>query len=167
MTALSAATRSFDIRRLREDDVPAMKRLLIVLGEAFGDLPTYAHAQPGAAYLERLLGREQFIALAAFDGGAIVGGLAAYELEKFEQERSEIYIYDLAVAETHRRRGVATALIEKLKEIAAARGAYVIYVQADLGDEPAIALYTKLGTREDVLHFDIAVPRRALSEPSR
>jgi aminoglycoside 3-N-acetyltransferase I len=29
-------------------------------------------------------------------------------------------------------------------------------VQADLGDEPAIALYSKLGAREDVLHFDIA-----------
>jgi len=32
-------------------------------------------------------------------------------------------------------------------------------VQADTGieDEPAIALYSKLGRREDVLHFDIAV----------
>ena len=27
--------------------------------------------------------------------------------------------------------------------------------QANHGDEPAIALYTKLGTREDVMHFDI------------
>ena len=35
----------------------------------------------------------------------------------------------------------------------------MIFVQADTGveDQPAIALYTKLGTREDVLHFDIAV----------
>lgn len=32
-----------------------------------------------------------------------------------------------------------------------------MYVQADYGDEPAIALYTKLGVREDVMHFDIAV----------
>ncbi|MEX2407612.1 MAG: GNAT family N-acetyltransferase, partial [Rhodovibrionaceae bacterium] len=72
---------------------------------------------------------------------------------------SEIYIYDLAVAEAHRRRGVATALIGKLKEIAAERDAYVIYVQADLGDAPAIALYSKLGLREDVLHFDIEVER--------
>lgn len=38
-----------------------------------------------------------------------------------------------------------------------ARAAYVIFVQADVGDEPAIALYTKLGVREEVLHFDIAV----------
>jgi aminoglycoside 3-N-acetyltransferase I len=39
--------------------------------------------------------------------------------------------------------------------VAKARGAYVIFVQADLGDDPAIALYTGLGRREDVLHFDI------------
>jgi aminoglycoside 3-N-acetyltransferase I len=60
------------------------------------------------------------------------------------------------VDEAHRRRGIATALIEELQKIAHARGAYVIYVQADHGDDPAIALYTKLGVREDVLHFDIA-----------
>jgi aminoglycoside 3-N-acetyltransferase I len=84
-----------------------------------------------------------------------VGALAGYELQKFEKERSEFYIYDLAVAAAARRRGIATALIEALKPIAASRGAQVIFVQADHGDDPAIALYTKLGRREDVLHFDI------------
>jgi aminoglycoside 3-N-acetyltransferase I len=104
-----------------------------------------------------LLSSDYFIALAALKNGAVVGGLAAYELQKFEQERSEIYIYDLAVDAEHRREGIATALIQELKKIAIARAAYVIFVQADLGDDPAIALYTKLGVREDVLHFDIAV----------
>ena len=33
----------------------------------------------------------------------------------------------------------------------------MIKVQADQDDEPAINLYTKLGVREDVLHFDILV----------
>jgi aminoglycoside 3-N-acetyltransferase I len=61
------------------------------------------------------------------------------------------------VASAHRRQGIATALILELKKIAAARGAYVIFVQADLDNEPAIALYTRLGAREDVLHFDIGV----------
>ena len=36
-----------------------------------------------------------------------------------------------------------------------ALGCYVIFVQADHGDDAAIALYSKLGRREDVLHFDI------------
>jgi aminoglycoside 3-N-acetyltransferase I len=87
----------------------------------------------------------------------VVGGLAAYELEKFEQDRREIYIYDLAVVEQHRRKGIATQLIEELRRIAKARGAYVIFVQADLGDAPAIRLYESLGRRESVYHFDIAI----------
>ena len=49
-----------------------------------------------------MLGSDSFIALAASKGGEVVGGIAAYELKKFEQPRSEIYIYDLAVAAAHR-----------------------------------------------------------------
>jgi aminoglycoside 3-N-acetyltransferase I len=148
-----------DIRHLTPNDVPLLDALLRTFGEAFNDVDTYTANRPSEDYLRRLLGGDSFIALAALKSCVVVGGIAAYELKKFEQERSEIYIYDLAVAAEHRREGIATALIEKLKEIAAKRSAYVIFVQADTGieDEPAIALYTKLGRREDVLHFDIAV----------
>ena len=150
----------FSIRAIGSDDVPVMRRMLRMFGEAFNDVESYSTKPPTDGYLRRLLGSEHFIALAALNGADVVGGLAAYELNKFEQERSEIYIYDLAVAEGHRRRGIATALIQELKTIAASRGAYVIFVQADLGDDPAIALYTGLGAREDVLHFDIAIDKK-------
>jgi aminoglycoside 3-N-acetyltransferase I len=148
-----------EIRHLTPDDVPLMEGLLRTFGEAFNDLETYTANPPSADYLRRLLGGDTFIAVAALKGGVVIGGLAAYELKKFEQERSEIYIYDLAVAPAHRREGIATALIEKLKDIAARRRASVIFVQADTGieDQAAIALYTKLGRREEVLHFDIPV----------
>ncbi|SEF90762.1 AAC(3)-I family aminoglycoside N-acetyltransferase [Billgrantia desiderata] len=148
----------FTLTQLNPDDTALMHELLTVFGEAFNEVETYGAARPGQAYMERLLGSDTFIALVARMGDEIVGGLAAYVLHKFEQERSEIYIYDLAVREAHRRQGIATALIEQLQGIAAQHGAYVVYVQADHGDTPAIELYTKLGKREDVLHFDIAVP---------
>jgi aminoglycoside 3-N-acetyltransferase I len=150
---------STEIRQLGPSDVPLLQALSTVFGDAFADADTYTAHRPSEEYLRRLLGSESFIALAALKGGQVIGGIAAYELRKFEQERSEIYIYDLAVSLGHRREGIATALIEKLKEVATARGAKVIFVQADTGveDGPAIALYTKLGRREDVLHFDIAV----------
>ena len=146
---------AFRIDQLSPDDLDSMHGLLDLFGEAFDEADTYGRARPDAGYLRRLLGSDTFIALAAVADGRVVGGLAAYELRKFEQARSEVYIYDLAVAEACRRRGIATALIERLKEVAAARGAYVIFVQADYGDDPAIALYEKLGIREEVLHFDI------------
>jgi ribosomal protein S18 acetylase RimI-like enzyme len=147
----------YRIAQLPQTDVAAMKQLLKVFGEAFGDLPTYQDAVPHEAYLASLLASATFLAVVAMHGAEVVGGLAAYELPKFERIRREIYIYDLAVAETHRRRGLARRLILELRRIARERGAYVIYVQADLADAPAIALYESLGTRENVLHFDIAV----------
>jgi aminoglycoside 3-N-acetyltransferase I len=148
------------IQRLGADDLGLMDALLTTFGEVFEEIETYCRHRPSADYLKRLLGSETFIALAAVKDGEVVGGLAGYELPKFEQERSEIYIYDLAVAAAHRRQGIATALIEHVKAIAASRGAWVVFIQADQDNAPAIALYGKLGTREDAVHFDIAVPRR-------
>jgi aminoglycoside 3-N-acetyltransferase I len=149
---------SYGYKHLAPADLALMRELLAVFGEAFGEIDTYQRATPDDAYLRALLGKPHFIALAALtESGAVVGGLAAYELEKFEQARSEIYIYDLAVAEPHRRRGIATGLIRALQAIGRARGAYVIFVQADPPDAPAIRLYESLGTREEVLHFDIPV----------
>jgi aminoglycoside 3-N-acetyltransferase I len=145
------------LRRLEPSDIPLLRELNAMFGRAFADADTYGAAPPSDAYLESLLAKEHVVALAAMAGEEVVGGLVAYELDKFEQARREYYIYDLAVAEEHRRQGVATALIGNLREIAAQRGAWVIYVQADYGDSPAIALYEKLGAREDVMHFDIAV----------
>jgi aminoglycoside 3-N-acetyltransferase I len=140
-------------------DVPLMKGLLRMFGHAFDDMTTYQNAVPDDGYLGSLLAKRHFIALAATAGNEVVGGLVAYVLDKFERDRREIYIYDLAVVEEHRRHGIATALIKRLIDISRERRAYVIFVQADSEDDPAIRLYESLGTKENVYHFDIAVAR--------
>lgn len=145
-----------DIDRLGADDLIAMQEANRLFSEVFGE-EGYHGPPPGEAHLRKLLSDDKFIILAARIDGQMAGALAGYELVKFEAERSEIYIYDLAVREEFRRRGVATALIEALRPIADQRGAWVIFVQADPPDAPAVALYDKLGTREEVLHFDISV----------
>jgi aminoglycoside 3-N-acetyltransferase I len=146
-----------EYRRLGKNDAELMRALNALFAEAFEDPDSYASAPPDAAYLAGKLADPNIVVLVATDSGAVVGGLAAYILPKLEQARSEIYIYDLAVAEEHRRQGIATGLIDRLRAIGRDCSAWVIYVQADYGDEPAIALYTKLGLREDVMHFDIDV----------
>jgi aminoglycoside 3-N-acetyltransferase I len=146
-----------EIRRLTPADVASLEALTTLLGEAFDQVEIYTGRRPGRAYLRSVLAVDTFIALVAIVDDAIVGGLVAYELKKFERACSEVYLYDLAVAESHRRRGIAERLIGSLEEVAAACGAYVIFVQAEPDDAPAVALYSKLGTREEVLHFDIPV----------
>ncbi len=143
--------------QLTPSDVVPLKNLLRVFGEAFEDVETYQGVVPPDDYLHSLLAMPHFIVVVARHGDDVIGGLAAYELKKFERDRREIYIYDLAVATEHRRKGVATAMIGELKRIARERRAYVIFVQADQGDGPAIALYEACGTREDVHHFDFLV----------
>jgi aminoglycoside 3-N-acetyltransferase I len=148
-------TSDFEIRRLRREDGHLLRQLNAVFGAVFDDPKAYQANPPSDRYIERLLSSDHVVALVAISAGEVVGGLVAYELQKFEQERSEVYVYDLAVLEDFRRQGVATTLFTHLKQIALDLGAHVIYVQADYGDDPAIALYTKLGVREEVLHFDI------------
>ena len=153
-----ASPMGFEIRRLGPDDLCDMRGMLRCFGEAFDDPVTYTGQQPHDGYLRDLLAAKSFVALVSVVEGQVVGGLAAYELRKFERERSEFYIYDLAVLEGFRRQGIATALVDALKPIARASGGWVIFVQADAVDAPALAFYDRLGVREDgVFHFDIFV----------
>ena len=145
------------MKYLMSSDLAPLKQLLRVFGEAFNDLSTYQDAIPSDSYLESFLSKLQNIVLVAQDGDEMIGGLVAYVLEKFERERSEVYIYDLAVAAAHRRKGIARGLINELKKVAKEKKAYVIYVQADYGDDPAIALYESMGVKEEVMHFDIPI----------
>lgn len=149
---------AIDMRRLGCDDVRAMRDLLAMYADAFEDRIAYASNPPSDAYLGAFLEDSRNVVLASFDeAGAIVGALVAYAFDKFEQERRELYIYDLAVAQTHRRRGIARHLISELRDIARNLGAHVIFVQTGRDDLPAITLYESFGDSEEVYHFDFDV----------
>lgn len=150
---------TFVVSRLGCGDIASFRELNLIFSEVFEDTANYQSRPPSDNYLNGLLAKQHIIALVARVDGRIEGGLVAYVLDKFEQERSEVYIYDLAVREKFRRRGIARNLIFELRKIAHEAGAWVIYVQADKAEEdlPARQLYESLGEREDVFHYDIAV----------
>src|SRR5690606_24665154 len=114
----------YDVRILTSRDVAVMRGMLGMFAKAFAEPRTYLARQPSDSYLSDLLGKPHVIAIAATTNGVVTGGLVAYQLDKFEQDRREIYIYDLAVDEDHRRRGIATAVIQALREEATRRDAY-------------------------------------------
>lgn len=146
------------VRRLGRSDLPAFRAMNALFAEVFEAPDQYSARPPDDAYALALLARPEVILLVAEQEDRIVGALTGYELVKFEQARSEIYIYDLAVAGHVRRQGVATVLIDATRVIARACGAWTIFVQADTQseDEPAQALYRKLASEEiTALHFDI------------
>ena len=124
----------------------------------FEDHASYCSAPPDDAYARELLARRDTVLLLAEAEGSAIGALAGYILPKFEQARGELYIYDLAVLEAWRRRGVATAMIEETRRVAREAGAWTVFVQADIipEDEPARQFYRSLASEEiAALHFDI------------
>ena len=93
----SESASNYLIQQLCEKDIKLMRDLLDVFGQVFDDIDTYSKAQPTDSYLHQLLSNQDFIALVALKNGIVVGGLTAYELHKFEQERSEILLFRITV----------------------------------------------------------------------
>lgn len=146
------------IARLTEQDVPKLQKLNELFGEVFEDADNYRSHPPRSEYLADFLAQRQNIVLVAEHDGQIVGGLVAYCLTKFEQERKEVYLYDLAVSADHQRQGVGKMLMNELRATAKSLGAYIVFVQADEGDE-AVAFYESLQPVENLRtrNFDFEV----------
>src|SRR3546814_13173921 len=86
------------VRLLGRDDVAPMRAMLAMFGEAFDEGRAYSDRPLGAAWLLRLLGSATFLELAPTKGDEVVGGLAAYMLPQYDQERSATNITHLTVA---------------------------------------------------------------------
>lgn len=120
----------------------------------------------------------QATSLGAYDGGRLVG-LAL--VERRESERT-LWIWEFGVAETHRRRGIGTALLRELTKRARAASYRVIGLETQTTNAPAIDFYRRngfavtridptfysrrLASRGEVAVFmEKEVPRRPRSRP--
>ena len=102
------------------------------------------------------LGNEDVWVLVAMDQGEILGGLVGYELPKFETQRSELYLYDLAVESAHQGQGIGRGLLDALIAQVKTTDIWAVFVQADLGDEVPNALYQSYGYKQEkVHHYDL------------
>ncbi len=150
------ANPSYTLRQLGVRDADTVYDLLELFSDVFQEPGTYSARRPGREYLERLLAADDCLFVVAELEGQVVAGLTAYELKKFEQERRELFIYDLAVHAEHRRRGLATAMIEKVKSIAIERGAYLVFVQSEADDLPSSTAYAQFAVPLAALHFEFS-----------
>jgi aminoglycoside 3-N-acetyltransferase I len=129
------------LKRLTAGDREPAKVLFTLMAEVFEE----DSEELSDGYIDRLLGREDFWAIAAFADNDIVGGLTAHTLPMTRAQASEIFIYDIAVRSAHQRKGIGRRLIAELRAQAAGMGIQELFVPADNEDVHALDFYRALG----------------------
>ena len=131
------------IQRLVAGDEPVAIMLFAMMASVFEE---GEHVEPlERDYVRMLLARSDFFALAAIQGGEVVGGVTGHVLPMTRSRSAELFIYDLAVRPEHQRRGVGRRLVEALTELAQAQGIATSFVAADNDDTHALSFYRALG----------------------
>jgi aminoglycoside 3-N-acetyltransferase I len=111
----------------------------------------------GSADPAALLVDPRTLLLAAFDGDRPVGFVLAHELPRRHGDRAKLFIYEVEVAESHRRRGIGAALLARLAELARERGIRVGFVLTGPDNGPANALYRSAGgTSQPVVEWTLS-----------
>ena len=128
-------------QRLTAGDRELARRLFAMMAEVFEE----PNEPLGDGYLDRLLSRAEFWALAALAGDEVVGGVTAHALPMTRAETTELFIYDVAVRADYQRRGVGRRLLTSLREAARASGIEEVFVPADDDDTHALDFYRALG----------------------
>lgn len=105
------------------------------------ELATY----DGPGNPEALLADSRTLMLVAFGAGRPVGFVLAHELPRRHGPPAQLFVYEVDVAESHRRRGIATALLARLAELARERGIPAGFVLTESDNGAANALYRGAG----------------------
>jgi ribosomal-protein-alanine N-acetyltransferase len=79
--------------------------------------------------------------LVAYEGGTVPVGMVTGVEMTHPDKGTEMFLYELGVAEGSRRRGVGRALVDALAELARERGCYGMWTVAEAGNDPALATY--------------------------
>lgn len=144
----------FKISRIQGNDIEQFIELVALLNEVFEESPKVASERQ----LKKLLNKPDFHAVAVIKQNKIIGGLTAYELERYYTDKSELYIYDIAVKKEFHNQGIGKALIAYVKDYSTKNGIESIFVDAHSDDEQAVMFYkSTFGKGEKVAHFNFDI----------
>jgi aminoglycoside 3-N-acetyltransferase I len=138
---MSANEMDMQSKRLKPGDRDLAQKLFATMAEIFGE----DHEPLSDAYIDSLIAREDFWAIAAYSDDQIIGGITAHTLPMTRTASSEVFVYDIAVRSDYWRKGVGRHLMGELRDIAAAQGIRVSFVAADNDDPHALDFYRALG----------------------
>jgi aminoglycoside 3-N-acetyltransferase I len=88
---------------------------------------------------------ERNVFLLASEKARAVGFLRGTELGQLHSERKQMFLYEIAVDESCRRRGIGRALVNALLDFCRMRGFEEAFVFTDPANQPAVNLYRSTG----------------------
>ena len=102
-------------------------------------------APPTETFAARFLSSEgHHLLVAVEDAGDPVGFISGVETTH-PDKGTEMFLYELSVASAHRNRGIGTALVTSLADLARARGCYGMWVGTEPDNAAALAAYRAAG----------------------
>jgi ribosomal protein S18 acetylase RimI-like enzyme len=99
---------------------------------------------PRSDAVNRFLADPNHHLLIAYSGDVPAGFVSGVEVTH-PDKGTEMFLYELAVDEAHRRQGIGAALVEALRDLARERGCYGMWVLTDDDNAAAGATYRKAG----------------------
>lgn len=123
---------------------------------------------PIAEATKRFLASPDHHLLVAHDGDRVVGMITGVETTH-PDKGTEMFLYELSVAEAARGRGIATSLVTALEELARTRGCYGMWVGTEATNTAALATYRRAGAGAQepfvLLEWDLTAPPQSTSRP--
>jgi ribosomal protein S18 acetylase RimI-like enzyme len=100
----------------------------------------------------RFLGDPTHHLVLALDGDDVVGMVTGVETTH-PDKGTEMFLYELGVADAHRNQGIGTALTKELAAIARERHCYGMWVLTDDDNAAAVRAYTNSGATAEGRHL--------------
>ncbi len=116
---------------------------------------------PTAAAAEQFLSSPGHYLLFAYADDAEDGAVGAIGMisgveTTHPDKGTEMFLYELGVVPTARKRGIATELIRALAALAKARGCYGMWVDVDADNAAALATYRRAGAQKEAACVEAA-----------
>jgi ribosomal protein S18 acetylase RimI-like enzyme len=104
--------------------------------------------EPEPDAVARFLDEPTHHILVAYEEEVPVGFVTGVEMTH-PDKGTEMFLYELGVAEGYRRRGLGGSLVQRLAGIARSRGCYGMWVGTDPANQAALATYQRAGASRD------------------
>ena len=131
-----------------------VKRLLPVDAElAFKAIEEIKGTEPSPSlsidYLRKFLTAQNNVLIVASNGDDPTGYLIAYLLDRVDGDQQMVCLYEIEASKSHRRTGVARAMIDTLKDLCGQLGATKAWVITNRSNSAAVGLYESTGAHAE------------------